>query len=70
MAKLKRECDLKKNSRNAIEVEIKADEIKLNEHKINLKTLQDKLMLVRQCNEKVRKREIELKRIQSRNISK
>ena len=61
---------MKKNSRNAIEVEIKADEIKLNEHKINLKTLQDKLMLVRQCNEKVRKREIELKRIQSRNISK
>ncbi|CAO1435643.1 unnamed protein product [Diamesa serratosioi] len=69
LAKLKRECDQKKNNRNAIEFEIKAHEIKLSEHKIDLKTLQDKVVLVRKCNEKVRKREIELVRIQSRNIN-
>lgn len=69
MAKLKKECDLQKNNRNSIEAEIKASEIKLNEHKADLKTMQDRLALVRQCNERVRRRELELARIQSRNIS-
>lgn len=69
MAKLKKECDQQKNNRNSIEAEIKAAEIKLIEHKADLKTIQDKTALVRQCTEKVRRREIELAKIQSRNIS-
>lgn len=67
---MKRECDQQKNNRNSIETEIKAAEIKLNEHKADLKNMQDKLALVRQLSERVRRRETELSRIQSRNISK
>ncbi|CAO1426736.1 unnamed protein product [Diamesa hyperborea] len=69
LAKLKRECDQQKNNRNSIETEIKAAEIKLNEHKADLKNMQDKLALVRQLSERVRRRETELARIQSRNIN-
>lgn len=67
---MKKECDQQKNNRNVIEGEIKDAEVKLNEHKTDLKTMQDKLALVRQCSEKVRRRETELANIQSRNISK
>lgn len=70
LIKLKKECDLQRNNRNAIEVEIKAAEIKLSEHRTGLKTMQDKLAIVRQCIEKVQRREKQLARIQSRNISK
>ncbi len=65
--RLKQEADLKRNIRNQIENEIKKNEVEIQDLKMEIKRSQEKIGQLRQCQDKMRKKEMELKKLMDKS---